>query len=136
MSSPVPDVVASSAELADGAADQGEAARPGHLDHGRALGEPPLRLDGIAEWPGHDRGPVRAAERVEDAVAAVGHRHLDALDAQLPARVADRRRHLACGRRALELVGSSDDLADAHAAHASGASPHGEWQAGESRPVW
>ena len=41
--------------VALGAADQRQARRPRHLDHGRAPGEAPLGVDRLAEGTGHDR---------------------------------------------------------------------------------
>jgi hypothetical protein len=92
-----------------GAAEQRQAARPRHLDHRGPPGHAPRRGDGIAERPGHRRGAIGPSEHVEEPVAAVGHRHLDALDAEFPAGVADRLGHFAGRERALELVGGRDD---------------------------
>ena len=75
-----------------------------HLDDGRAFRQSPFGDDGIAERAGDGGGAVGAAEHLEQSVAAVGHRDLDALDAEFPARMADRRGHLAGGQRPLELV--------------------------------
>ena len=112
------------------AADQRHAARPSHLDDRRSLRQAPLGAHGIAERPGHGRGAIRPAERVEQAVTAVGHRHLGAVDAQLPARVPDRGGDLGGAQRALELVGSGDDATDRATAHRA------EGHAGDHTREW
>ena len=110
ISSPVPVVDASSAVVVLGAADDRQPAGAGHLDHGGALRQPPLRLERIAERAGDDRCAVRAAERFEDPVTAIGHRHLDAVDAQLPTGLADGARHLGAVAVPLNLSGAATTL--------------------------
>ncbi len=90
--------------VALGAAGEGEAAGSGHLDHGGAMLETPGRRDRAAERPGDDRRAVGAAEHVEQALAAVGHRRLVGVVAELPAGVGDRPRRLRRRGRAPELV--------------------------------
>ena len=70
--------------------------------------QPPLGRDRIAERAGDGRRAVGAAEHLERALAAVGDGQLDAVVAELPARVADRRGDLAPRRRAPELVDRCD----------------------------
>ena len=90
--------------VALGAAGQAKPAGAGHLDDGRTTFEAPRRLDGRAERTGDDRRAVGATEHVEQPLAAVGHRRLVAVVAELPAGVADGGRGLVRGRRAAELV--------------------------------
>ena len=97
-----------------GATDQRQPAGAGHLDHGGALRQPPLGRQRIAERSGDDRCAIRAAERFQDPVTAVGHRDLGAVEAQLPTGLTDGAGDFGSGDRALELVGGRDDLADAH----------------------
>ena len=79
ISSPVPAVDAATGSLRLRPRRPAPARGPGHLDHRRAPVEPPGGLHRVAERPG-DRGrAVRPAERVEGALAAVGHRHLVAV---------------------------------------------------------
>ena len=93
---------------------------PGHLDDrgraavGAASEHAPLGLDRRAERaarPTVDRGV--AAERVEQALAAVGHRDLVGGPSGAPGRVGRGGRHLGRRRRAPELVGCGDEVGHA-----------------------
>ena len=59
--------------VAAGSADEIEPGSASHLHDRRVALQPPLRLDRIAERAGHHRPAVRAAERLEPPLAAVGH---------------------------------------------------------------
>ena len=81
------------------------------------------RLDRLAERTGDRGGAVGAAERVERALAAVGHRHLVAVPAELERGVADR---LGDGRTPTRCRGACRERrprARRHAGTAAGAAP-------------
>ena len=94
--------------------------RPRHLDHGHTVAQSPFGHDRHAQRTGHLGAPIRAAQRLEGALAAVGQRLLDARAAARRHRRRDRR---GCGpgrRRTTELVGTGQH---AHRAMVPGRSP-------------
>ena len=76
--------------------------------------QPPAGLDRVTERACHGRGAIRSAEHVEESIAAIGERNLDAIDVALPARVPDGASNLVRGGRSLELVGCRQDSHRAH----------------------
>ena len=124
ISSPVPVVVAAIASL--------PSAPPTSVSpEARAIS-----MTAVPRWRRHSActgspsGPVTvlvrfgAAERLQRALATVGDRQLDALVAELPAGVADRRGDLRGGGRALELVDRGEHSHRVQARAARGALPN------------
>ena len=75
---------------------------------------------GSAEGPGHGGGAVGAPERVEGALAPVGHGDLVAGPAGGSRRSGDGARRLGRGRGATELVGRGDDSHGCHRGRCGG----------------
>ena len=86
-----------------------ESAGERHLDHRGSVLEPPRCFDRHAERTRHAARPVRPAEHLQDSFAAVGHRALVDVEAELPARRADRRGRVTRRDRAPELVERGED---------------------------
>ena len=98
--------------------EEGAPGRPRHLDDGgRAVAAPPaavehapLGLDRGAERAGDGRDVPRPAERIEQALAAVGHRDLVGRPPRRRAAPAMAAATSAARRRAPELVGRGDQV--------------------------
>jgi hypothetical protein len=86
-----------------------QSASEGHFDDGNASVEAPRRVDWVAERAGDGGGAVGAAEGVEDALAPVGDRDLDAVVPELPTGVTDGGSDLGSGGRSTELVDCGHD---------------------------
>ena len=93
---------------------QAASRRTGHLDDRRRavdrLEHAPFRLDRPTERPADDGGPRRPAQRVEETLAAVGHRDLVGRPAGTPGGVGRRGRRLCRRHRSPELVRSGDEV--------------------------
>ena len=85
ISSPVPIVDAAIASLFTAPPTSVRPGGAGHFDHRGAAVHPPLGLHRIAQRTGDDRRPVRSAEGLQRALAAVGYGEFDAVVAELPA---------------------------------------------------
>ena len=83
-----------------GTADECQAVRLCHLDHGDAAVKAPRRLYRFAERPGYNGASIGPAKDVKQTFATVGKGNLVPLMSERAAGTADGRRHLGSGDRA------------------------------------